>query len=121
MNAPSNDPRPDSNAARPEAGADFAREHLRAVAAQVDRLSIHNGEALGFYHALADEDLTASELAEQTGTHEGYTRYWLQQQAMTGFVLCVSDDEPSRFRLLPSLKKGMFDAPRPLASHRCLW
>ena len=104
-----------------QSGSDFARQQLQNIAASVDRLSIHNGEALGFYHALAREALTADELAQQTGTHEAYARYWLQQQVDICFVECLTSGEPHRYRLLPILKFRMFDADRPLVSYRCLW
>ncbi|HSK83254.1 MAG TPA: hypothetical protein VK902_07585, partial [Rubrobacter sp.] len=43
-------------------------------------LSIYVGDRLGFYRALADNaaGATASELADATGTHERYTREWLE-------------------------------------------
>jgi 2-polyprenyl-3-methyl-5-hydroxy-6-metoxy-1,4-benzoquinol methylase len=50
-------------------------------------LSIYVGDRLGLYRALADGgDVTASELAAVTGTHERYTREWLEQQAVSGLL-----------------------------------
>lgn len=44
------------------------------------------GDELGLYSALADKRLSASELAERTGTTERYLREWLANQAAGGYV-----------------------------------
>lgn len=66
-------------------------------------LSIYVGDRLGFYRALADDGgATASELADARGTHERYTREWLEQQAVAGILEVESvDTEPEerRYRL----------------------
>lgn len=63
-----------------------------AVLATMDVQSAYLGERLGYYRALAGgEALTSTELAARTGTAERYTREWLEQQAVTGFL--VADDE----------------------------
>jgi len=68
-------------------------------------LSIYVGDRLGFYRALADNaaGATASELADATGTHERYTREWLEQQAVAGIleVESVDTDPEERRYLLP--------------------
>jgi 2-polyprenyl-3-methyl-5-hydroxy-6-metoxy-1,4-benzoquinol methylase len=66
-------------------------------------LSIYVGDRLGLYRALADGgEVTASELAVVTGTHERYAREWLEQQAVSG-ILEVQDGhvepEGRRYRL----------------------
>jgi 2-polyprenyl-3-methyl-5-hydroxy-6-metoxy-1,4-benzoquinol methylase len=66
-------------------------------------LSIYVGDRLGLYRGLADGgELTASELAAVTGTHERYAREWLEQQAVSG-ILEVQDGhvepEGRRYRL----------------------
>jgi 2-polyprenyl-3-methyl-5-hydroxy-6-metoxy-1,4-benzoquinol methylase len=66
-------------------------------------LSIYVGNRLGLYRALADSgEVTASELAAVTGTHERYAREWLEQQAVSG-ILEVHDGhvepESRRYRL----------------------
>ena len=66
-------------------------------------LSIYVGDRLGLYRALADGgEMTASELATVTGTHERYAREWLEQQAVAG-ILEVEDEqaepEARRYRL----------------------
>src|SRR5215212_7390613 len=65
-------------------------------------LSIYVGDRLGFYRALADYGgATASELADATGTHERYTREWLEQQAVAGILEVESvDTEPEERRYL---------------------
>jgi 2-polyprenyl-3-methyl-5-hydroxy-6-metoxy-1,4-benzoquinol methylase len=67
-------------------------------------LSIYVGDRLGFYRALADNaaGATAAELADATGTHERYTREWLEQQAVTGILEADDADaqsEERRYRL----------------------
>jgi 2-polyprenyl-3-methyl-5-hydroxy-6-metoxy-1,4-benzoquinol methylase len=66
-------------------------------------LSIYVGNRLCLYRALADSgEVTASELATVTGTHERYAREWLEQQAVSG-ILEVQDGhvgpESRRYRL----------------------
>jgi hypothetical protein len=66
-------------------------------------LSIYVGDRLGLYRVLADGgEVTASELATVTGTHERYAREWLEQQAVCG-ILEVQDghveSEGRRYRL----------------------
>ena len=81
-----------------EAGAVVGAEALvarlfEANLGALDLLSIHVGDQLGFYHALADDGpATTVELAARTRTHERYAREWLEQQAATA-ILTV--DEPS--------------------------
>jgi 2-polyprenyl-3-methyl-5-hydroxy-6-metoxy-1,4-benzoquinol methylase len=66
-------------------------------------LSIYVGDRLGLYRALADGgEVTASELATVTGTHERYAREWLEQQAVSGILeVCDGHVEPEgrRYRL----------------------
>jgi 2-polyprenyl-3-methyl-5-hydroxy-6-metoxy-1,4-benzoquinol methylase len=69
----------------------------------LELLSIYVGDRLGLYRALADgAEVTASELAAATGTHERYAREWLEQQAVSG-ILEVQDGhvepEGRRYRL----------------------
>jgi SAM-dependent methyltransferase len=44
------------------------------------------GDELGFYKALAKEQLTPAELAAKTGTQERYVREWLNNQAAGGYL-----------------------------------
>ena len=55
--------------------------------------SIHVGGRLGFYRSLAQEgDAAPAGLAERTGTAERYTREWLEQQAVAGFLRVDSSE-----------------------------
>jgi hypothetical protein len=68
-------------------------------------VTIYLGDRLGLYQALAKfGPLTPGELAAQAGTHERYTREWLEQQTVAG-IIEVEDAqaEPStrRYHLAP--------------------
>jgi SAM-dependent methyltransferase len=82
---------------REDSSATAATETLveRLFAATIDTLevaSVHLGDRLGFYRALAEDGaVTPSELAARTGTVERYVREWLEQQAVAGFL---SVDDP---------------------------
>lgn len=61
------------------------------VLGTMQTLSIHLGDRLGWYRALADRGpLAPGELAEATATDERYAREWLEQQAAYG-LLRVTD------------------------------
>jgi 2-polyprenyl-3-methyl-5-hydroxy-6-metoxy-1,4-benzoquinol methylase len=64
-----------------------------AVLGAMDVFAVYLGDKLGFYRAL-DEDgpATSDELARTTGTAERYVREWLEQQAITGILIC---DDPT--------------------------
>src|SRR5829696_2232663 len=68
----------------------------------MELLSIYVGERLGLYRALAEGGAaTAPELAAATGTHERYTREWLEQQAVAGILEVESaGTEPEERRYL---------------------
>lgn len=77
------------------------RLSLDAIGA-FDLFSVHIGERLGLYRALADKGpLTSSELAEAAGIHERYAREWLEQQAASDILAAEGDDEGSRRFWLP--------------------
>jgi SAM-dependent methyltransferase len=60
---------------------EFAGRIFESAVGGMEVLSLYLGEKLGYYKALASGPLTAAELASKTGTHERYTREWLEQQA----------------------------------------
>jgi len=65
----------------------FAERLFGSVLGAVELLSVHLGDRLGWYRALAEAGpLTSTELAERTGTIERYTREWLEQQAVYGLL-----------------------------------
>lgn len=82
----------------PDGGADdaspvdaFAERLFTATLGAIDVLSVHVGDRLGWYRALASSGpLTSTALAEATGTHERYAREWLEQQAASG-ILAAED------------------------------
>jgi SAM-dependent methyltransferase len=69
---------------------------FEAALGAVDIFSIYLGDRLGWYRSLTtDGPCTAAELAGRTGTHERYTREWLEQQAVTGLLSVQDDGDPA--------------------------
>ena len=75
----------------------------------METITIAIGDRLGYYKALAGTDLTSTELASATGTHERYTREWLEQQAVCGYLDVVADGEGKerRFALAPGVADAL--------------
>jgi ubiquinone/menaquinone biosynthesis C-methylase UbiE len=69
----------------------------------VELFCIYIGDQLGFYRLLHEHGpSTAPELAARAGTAERYTREWLEQQAVAGYVACdnpEADEGERRFHL----------------------
>ena len=86
------------------------RLSLDAIGA-FDLFSVHIGERLGLYRALADKGpLTSSELAEAAGIHERYAREWLEQQAASDILAAEGEDQGSRrFRLPEGHDEALLD------------
>src|SRR5260370_34055866 len=64
-----------------------ARRLLQAFVEGGNLISIYVGDRLGLYQALADlGPVTPGELAARAGTHERYTREWLEQQAVADII-----------------------------------
>jgi SAM-dependent methyltransferase len=81
---------------------EIAESVFAAGLGMMQTLSIHIGDRLGWYRALAgDGPLTASALAESTGTDERYAREWLEQQAVFGLLEAAGDDASTRSFTLP--------------------
>jgi len=80
-----------------------------------DLFAVYLGDRLGYYRALADagESLTSGELAGRTGTHERYTREWLEQQAVTNILICENPAAapPERRYSLPDDYTAVFAEP----------
>lgn len=78
----------------PEQDADAVAERIfNAALGTIDILSIHLGDRLGWYRSLASEGPASSaELAQRTGTSERYAREWLEQQAVTGLLTSLNND-----------------------------
>jgi len=65
----------------------LAERLLQAEMAALDLYVVYLGQRLGLYRALADAGpVTATELAERSGTSERYVREWLEHQAVAGFI-----------------------------------
>jgi SAM-dependent methyltransferase len=68
-----------------------------------DIFAIYVGDRLDYYRQLMDHGpLTTHELAQRAGTEERYTREWLEQQAVSGFITMYTPEttgEPRRFTL----------------------
>ena len=61
---------------------------MRSSAGFFDVFTTYLGDRLGLYRALTDGGpATSQELAERSGTHERYTREWLEQQTVVGALL----------------------------------
>jgi 2-polyprenyl-3-methyl-5-hydroxy-6-metoxy-1,4-benzoquinol methylase len=70
------------------------------------------GDRLGLFKAMqAGDEMTATELAQRTGTHERYVREWLAAQAAAGYIdyNSVSD----RFHLNPEQATVFADEDSP--------
>jgi SAM-dependent methyltransferase len=102
-----------STAEAPPGGATDALV-ARLFAATIDTLelaSVHVGNRLGFYGALADGGgTTPGELAARTGTAERYVREWLEQQAVAGFLDVEDSDAAAAERRysLPAAHRPVF-------------
>lgn len=75
-----------------------------AVLGMNDLYMVYFGERLGFYRSLAEiGPATSVGLAAAAGTHERYTREWLEQQAVTGILEVEDPGEGANARryLLP--------------------
>jgi len=65
----------------------FVRRLFQAFIEGGNLVTIYVGDRLGLYHALAElGPVTSGELATKAGTHERYTREWLEQQAVAGII-----------------------------------
>lgn len=93
---------------------EIAARVFSAGLGMVEILSIHLGDRLGWYRALAEHGpLTASALAEATGTDARYAREWLEQQAVFGLVdvdaADEADAEARTFGLSPAAAEVLTD------------
>jgi 2-polyprenyl-3-methyl-5-hydroxy-6-metoxy-1,4-benzoquinol methylase len=64
----------------------FLGKAVGDLSASVSAVLMLIGDELGLYSALAEETLSAAELAQRTGTNERYIREWLGNQAAGGYV-----------------------------------
>ena len=87
-----------------EETADALVERIfEASLATFDIFAIYLGDRLGYYAALCDNGpLTSQQLAELSDTHERYTREWLEQQAVSGFITADTGREGPTVFSIPS-------------------
>jgi 2-polyprenyl-3-methyl-5-hydroxy-6-metoxy-1,4-benzoquinol methylase len=82
----------------------FVEKILQSTRGTFEMFSMYLGVRLGYYKAMSEGGPTTStELATRTKTNERYTREWLEQQAIAGF-LSVDDeraDGKARRYMLP--------------------
>jgi len=85
----------------------YADRLFQALLGTAEVLSVHLGDRLGWYRALADGGAaTAAELTARAGGAERYAREWLEQQASYG-ILTVGED--GRFALPPAAAEVLTD------------
>jgi SAM-dependent methyltransferase len=91
----------------------LAERLFGAALGAYELLTIHLGDRLGYYRALAEhQDSTSAELAAATGTQERLAREWLEQQAVAG-ILEVDDVEAEaaerRYRIPAGHAEALID------------
>lgn len=97
---------------RPVSVDDVVARVFEAGLATIDAFSIHVGDALGLYRAIAEfGPLTRDELCARTGVHRRYAHEWLEQQVTTG-LLTVDD------ALLP-IERRTYDIEPAVAEVLC--
>jgi 2-polyprenyl-3-methyl-5-hydroxy-6-metoxy-1,4-benzoquinol methylase len=77
----------------------FVEKILQSTRGTFEILSMYLGIRLGYYKAMSESGATTStELAIRTKTNERYTREWLEQQAVAGFLHVDDERADSRDR-----------------------
>jgi 2-polyprenyl-3-methyl-5-hydroxy-6-metoxy-1,4-benzoquinol methylase len=97
----------------------FVERLFNSALATMDVFTVHIGDRLGLYRALARHGpLTAGELAGRTEINARYAREWLEQQAATG-ILEVDDaakpEDERRFALSAAHAEALIDPESPYA------
>ncbi len=89
---------------------DVAERIFAAGLGAIELLSVHLGDRLGLYRAVADlGEPTVAEVAARSGVHERYTREWLEQQAVTGLLTARGTDDARRFAMPDATREVMLD------------
>ncbi|WP_432564318.1 class I SAM-dependent methyltransferase [Kineococcus sp. SYSU DK003] len=83
-----------------------AERLAEAALGMVDVLSVHLGDRLGLYRALAGAAATPAQLAHATGSQPRYVLEWCRQQAVTGFLQSRPD---GRYALAPGVAEVLLD------------
>jgi SAM-dependent methyltransferase len=85
----------------------FAERVFGNALGTLELLSMHFGDRLGWYRAMADgEPVSPADLAVRTGSAERYAREWLEQQATAGIVTVTPD---GRYLLPPAAAEAFTD------------
>lgn len=97
---------------------EFAGRVFSAALGTFDVFAIYVGDRLGYYGILGEKGpMTTGELAAAAGTEERYTREWLEQQAVSGFVYVaeMSDDGLARRFAIPDEYLSVLSDPLSLS------
>ena len=78
---------------------EFANRVFASALGAIEIYSIHIGDRLGFYRALAEGPKTAGQLATATRVDERYVREWLEQQATSGILSADVDETETAFSI----------------------
>jgi 2-polyprenyl-3-methyl-5-hydroxy-6-metoxy-1,4-benzoquinol methylase len=91
----------------------LAERVFTAALGTFDVFAIYVGDRLDYYALLGQHGpITTCELAELAGTEERYTREWLEQQAVSGFVYVAEmseDGQARKFALPPEYAEVLTD------------
>jgi SAM-dependent methyltransferase len=91
----------------------FAERLFGAALGAYELMTVHLGDRLGYYRALAERGpSTSAELAAAVGTAERYTREWLEQQAVAGILEVddvAADAAERRFSVPPAHAEVLSD------------
>jgi SAM-dependent methyltransferase len=91
----------------------FVGQAVTDMGAAISGLLLHLGDRLGLYRAMAGAGpITATTLAEWTGTSERYVREWLGNQAAGGYV--VHDPAGGTYELPPEQAMVLADEDSPV-------
>jgi 2-polyprenyl-3-methyl-5-hydroxy-6-metoxy-1,4-benzoquinol methylase len=97
----------------------FVERLFTSALGTMDVFTVHLGDRLGLYRALADQGpLTAGELAARAGINGRYAREWLEQQAATGILEVDDAAKPEgerRFSLPAGHAEALVDPESPYA------
>lgn len=92
----------------------FAERIFASALGAIEIYSVHIGDRLGFYRALAEHDsLTCTALAEATGVTPRYVREWLEQQATNGILEVDQTGDDDRFSLPAAHAEVLTDELNP--------
>jgi SAM-dependent methyltransferase len=95
----------------------LAERLIDATTHALETLSVHLGLELGLYQALNDLGAaTEAEVAAHARVATRYTREWLEQQTVAGYLACEDHERPAeqrRYQLPPGHAEVLLDADSP--------